>query len=323
MTDLLKQIAASTWFNRLVLALILISSALVGMETYPTFAPDTEIGKIILHIQDAILWFFVLEIALKIGACGSKPWVYFLNPWNLFDLAIVAVCFLPFGSQFAVVFRMARLLRALRLLTILPDMQVLVTALLRAIPSLGYVGVLLLLHFYIYAVMGTFLFGHNDPVRFGKLHSSMLTLFQVLTLEGWNDVLNTQFLGSDLTYDQEWIAIAGPQRISHPQPGKAAAFFVTFILVGTMVMLNLFTGVIISSMEASREHPEEKKADDEAREKELEAKGFLTLREELELTAHHLREISADVAALKQETSRLRGEYRGADTGSDRYRTGV
>ena len=71
----------------------------------------------------------------------------------------------------------------------------LVTALLRAIWLLGYVGLLLLLHFYIYSVIGTFAFGDNDPLRFGSLHRSMLTLFQVLTLEGWNYIRATEYLG--------------------------------------------------------------------------------------------------------------------------------
>ena len=133
----------------------------------------------------------------------------------------------------------------------------LVNALLKSIPSLGYVGVLLLLHFYIYAVMGTFLFQHNDPIRFGNLHSSMMTLFEVLTLEGWNDVFNTQMLGSNFTYSDEWRELAGSERVSTGRPIAAAAYFVSFILLGTMIMLNLFTGVIINSMqEAQAQHDE-------------------------------------------------------------------
>ena len=283
----------------------ILSSALVGLETYPDFGPDTYTGHLILRIQQVILWIFVVEIALKIAACGSKPWEYFQNPWNLFDFAIVAICFIASDAQFAVVFRIARLLRALRLLTILPDMQRLVGALLRAIPSLGYVGILLHLHFYVYSVMGTFVFGQNDPIRFGKLHNSMLTLFQILTLEGWNDVLATQQMGSDRTYDPEWMAIAGPGRVSIAQPGKAAAFFVSFIMVGTMVVLNLFTGVIISSMEAVRESAGAEPPDGEKLEKEIESKGFVTLREELELITLRLRKISEDVTALKEQTYQL------------------
>jgi voltage-gated sodium channel len=307
MVELFQKIVASPAFNRLILALIVISGTLVGLETYPQFGDDTRAGQIVLTIQKYILYSFVLEAVLKIGAHGMKPWRYFLNPWNLFDFSIIAICFLPgVESDFAVVFRMARLLRALRLLTVLPDMQVLVSALLRAIPSLGSVGILLLLHFYVYSVMGTFLFRDNDPIRFGKLQTSMLTLFQVLTLEGWNDVFNTQYLGSDRMYDDEWKRLAGGRR-NEAQPGPAAAFFVSFIVVGTMIVLNLFTGVIISSMEATRASPGENGAEHAQEiQGEVDAKGFMTLRDELELIASHLREVSADVAALNEQTRELR-----------------
>jgi voltage-gated sodium channel len=315
MAELAQKIVASKAFNRLILALIIISSALVGLETYPEFHPDTAAGKPLLLIQDIILWMFVAEIVLRIAACGSQPWLYFENPWNLFDFAIVAICFLPFGAGFAVVFRIARLLRALRLLTILPDMQVLVGALIKSIPSLGYVGVLLLLHFYVYAVMGTFIFAHNDPVRFGRLQNSMMTLFQVLTLEGWNDVLNTQYFGSDATYDEVWKQMAGPQRVSKAQPGKAAAYFVSFIFIGTMVMLNLFTGVIISSMEAVRSSTDNEEEDEKRLLQEIEQKGFVTLRDELELITHHLREVSSEVTALKEHAVTKRPDASGSGGG--------
>jgi voltage-gated sodium channel len=222
MVQTAQKIIASKEFNRLIIALIVLSGTLVGLETYPQFGESTRVGHLLLVVQDVILWLFVAEIVLRIAACGSKPWKYFLNPWNLFDFVIVAVCFLPMG-QFAMVFRMARLLRALRLLTALPRLQILVSALLKSIPSLGYVGLLLLLHFYMYAVMGTFIFGHNDPVRFGNLQKSMMSLFQVLTLEGWNDVLNTQMYGSDKYYSDEFREMAGAARVSAAQPVAAAA----------------------------------------------------------------------------------------------------
>jgi voltage-gated sodium channel len=303
-----QKVVTSKSFNRIILTLIVLSGLLVGLETYPQFGITTSIGQSILLVQDIILGIFVLEIAVKIIAYGSKPWRYFQNPWNVFDFCIVAISLLPVG-RFAVVFRMARLLRVLRLFTALPRLQILVTALLRSIPSLGYVGILLLLHFYIYAVMGSFLFSHNDPIRFGNLQKSMMTLFQVLTLEGWNDVLNTQMLGSDATYDEEWRELAGPARHSQPQPAAAAAYFVSFIMLGTMIMLNLFTGVIIGSMEEARDYCSGKAADEvEDRIKELEERGFMTLRDELQLVAHHLREVSEDINALKQQTAQLRME---------------
>jgi voltage-gated sodium channel len=272
------------------------------METYPYFANDTTAGKIVDRAQNTILWLFVVEIIIKVGAHGSKPWRYFQNPWNLFDFVVVVICFLPFGTKFASVFRIARLLRTVRMLTIIPELQTLVNALLRAIPSLSYVGGLLLLHFYIYAVLGTFTFSHNDPMRFGSLHKSMLTLFQVLTLEGWNDVIDTQRYGSDTTYDAEWVRLAGPNRVSEGQPLIAAAYFVSFILVGTMIMLNLFTGVIISSMEDAQASLGRRLTEDDGPPGE---DHIPTLQEELALMSRQVSEIAEYVRTLKPADGEL------------------
>jgi voltage-gated sodium channel len=320
LTETCKKIVDAPAFNQFILALIVLSGILVGMETYPRFDVHTPIGKWILLAQNIILGFFVVEAVIKILACGSKPWDYFRNPWNIFDFSIVAFSLLPIGGrQFVMVFRMARLLRALRLLTMLPRLQILVSALLKSIPALGYVGILLLLHFYIYAVMGTFLFRENDPVRFGDLPRSMLSLFQVVTLEGWNDVLHTQMFGSDDYYPEAWEdrpeVLAN--RASIARPVAAPIFFVSFIMLGTMIMLNLFTGVIIGSMQEAEDQSSGKVTNEvEAHIKELEEKGFLTLREELELVAHRLQEISTDVAALNEQTRAFRPARAGTETDS-------
>ncbi len=309
MVERLKKIVASKEFNRFILALIVLSGILIGMETYPRFDEHTRIGQTLQMVQDVILYLFVIEAAMKIGACGSQPWKYFQNPWNLFDFTIIVVCFIPgVDARFAMVFRMARLLRVLRLLTALPRLQILVSALLKSIPSLGYVGILLLLHFYIYAVMGTFLFKENDPIRFGNLQRSMLSLFQVVTLEGWNDVFHAQLFGSDVNYSDEWRELPqAASRVSQAHPFAAPAFFVSFIMLGTMIMLNLFTGVIIGSMQEAEDQGRGKDIEEvEQRIKELEDKGFMTLRDELDLVAYHLRQVSEDMATLKQQTAQFR-----------------
>ena len=299
MVEQIDRFVHSAGFQRFILALIVISGILVGFETYPMFSEGTPAGNAIILVQQAILWIFVAEIVLKIIACGNRPWDYFRQGWNLFDFTIIAICFLPLNARFATVFRLARLLRTLRMVTILPRLQVLVGALLKSIPSLGYIGILLGLHFYVYACAGTFLFGNNDPVRFGTLHETTLTLFQVLTLEGWNDVLATQYHGSDDTYDDIMKAKSADRRQSKAQPITAAVYFVTFILLGTMIMLNLFTGVIIGSMEEAQAERAE-----EVREANIKEKGFLTLHDELSLLGNQLQNISLRLKGLelKEET---------------------
>ena len=290
----LKRLTNSARFNNIIQALIVTSGLLVGFETYPPFADGTPAGVVIDFLQSVILWIFVGEIVMRVASYGSRPWNYFRRGWNVFDLLIVAVCFLPLDAQFATVFRLARLLRTLRMVTILPRLQVLVGALLRSIPSLGYIGLLLGLHFYIYAVAGTFLFRANDPVHFGTLHNSTLTLFQVLTLEGWNDILTTQYNGSDAEYSDAWKAMTEGQRVSEGQPLTAAIYFVSFIMLGTMIMLNLFTGVIISSMEETQAETNE-----ETRRQHLKDRGFTTLHDDLAALGANLHTITERIKALE------------------------
>ena len=291
-----ERITTSTWFQLLILLLILLSGTLSGVECYLGTDGSATALRVIAVTQDVILWIFVLEITLKITACGRRPWAFFTNGWNVFDFLIVAVCLMPVDAQFGTVLRMARLLRTLRLITMLPRLQLLVTTLLKSIPSLGYIGILLGLHFYMFAVIGTFVFRENDPVRFGTLHESFLTLFQVLTLEGWNDIMATAFLGSDVHYDDAWKELAGAARISKAQPVLASCYFITFIMLCAMIMLNLFTGVIITSMEeATNEAAEDK------RKKHLAEEGVTTLRDELAQMSRQMRELSDRLDVIQRE----------------------
>jgi voltage-gated sodium channel len=137
----------------------------------------------------------------------------------------------------------------LRLLRALPRLQLLVSALLKSIPSMTYVALLLGLLFYVYGVAGTFLFAANDPVHFGSLPVSLLTLFRVVTLEGWVDLLYTQMYGCDRFGYAEMAALCTRPTA---MPVAAVFYFCSFILLGTMIVLNLFIGVIMNGMEEAQ-----------------------------------------------------------------------
>ena len=247
MAEKLRRLTRSSAFQHGITVVILAAAVLVGMETYPSIV--LRHGPTLHLLDQIVLWIFVLEALFKIGAEGRRPWRYFADPWNVFDFAIVAACFLPMDTQYVVVLRLARLLRVLKLVRALPRLQVLVRALLKSIPSMGYVGLLLLLLFYVYAVAGTFLFGQNDPVHFGTLQTSMLSLFQTVTLEGWADLMQIQTMGCD-RFGYEGME----QLCTNPSASPIAApvLFVSFVLIGTMIILNLFIGVIMHGMEESR-----------------------------------------------------------------------
>jgi len=236
-----NQIVNSGLFRYFILSLILASGVIVGVETYP--AVHGRFAHSLNLIDQMIIYIFLVEIILKLLSYGKKPWDYFGDPWNVFDFIIVAVCFIPnIDTHFVIVLRLARILRVFRVISIFPKLQLLVNALLKSIPSMGYVVVLLFLVFYIYAVTGSFLFSKTDPVHFGSLHTSMITLFKVLTLEGWTDIMNIQLYGT---------ADPAAEYTMKPVSYASVAYFVSFILIGAMIIMNLFIGVIMNSMQES------------------------------------------------------------------------
>lgn len=240
----LREIAEAGWFHAVVVGVILVAAINVGLETYP--AVMDRAGPILLWLDKLIVGIFVVELIIRLGAHWPRPWRFFLSGWNVFDFVIVAVCLLPLGGPYAAVLRLARVLRVLRLITVIPRLRILVIALLHAIPSIIYVTLLLVLLFYVYGVMGTVLFGKNDPVHFGTLQHSMFSLLRTVTLEDWTDLYYTQSLGS-AQYPPPGIE-RYPAAKPQPMPIVAALYFVSFVIFGTMIVLNLFIGVVISSM---------------------------------------------------------------------------
>ena len=296
MKDALRRLVESPRFQYSILALIILAAVLVGLETDPTIM--SRFGEQISLLNRVVLWAFVVEALLKMGQHGWHFYRYFKDPWNIFDFTVIAVCFLPINAQYAAVLRLARVFRSLRLVTALPKLQLLVNALLNSIPSMIYVGLLLLLLFYLYGVMGVFLFRDNDPVHFINLPTSMLSLFRVVTQEDWTDVMYIQMYGSDV-YPYTNTTNIEPKPSARPLLG--AVFFVTFVFFGTMIMLNLFIGVILNSMEEVQKRPKEAPQIDADRP---------TAAEALARISQRLSEISDDVEDLH-------GRLRQAESSSD------
>ena len=252
MSSTCKSIVNSKFFQRLIITTILLAGIVVGVQTYKEFSSK---NAFILNTLDTIiLGIFVIEAAIKILAEGKRPQNYFKNPWNIFDFVIVVACLLEpiihVGADFLPVLRLARILRVLRLVSAIPKLQLLVTCLLRSLPSMFYVSILLFLLFYIYGTMAVFLYAENDPIHFRNLQTSILSLFRVVTLEDWTDVMYINMYGSgNYGYGTEEIAKWTPT--SSASPLGASLFFVSFVLIGTMIVLNLVIGVIMNSMDES------------------------------------------------------------------------
>ena len=204
-----------------VLALILINSALLGLETLPSV--KAAIGWEILILDRVIIALFTAEILLRFY---SAPATYFRSGWNIFDFIIVGVSLFAASSGLAAV-RALRVLRVLRLVTVIPRMRIVVSALLDSIPGIASVGVVLVLIVYVFAVIGANIYGADHPAIFGNVFVSMYTLFQVMTLEGWAEIASQVAT----THARSWI------------------FFLTFVLIATFTMLNLFVAIVVKTVE--------------------------------------------------------------------------
>lgn len=228
----IRKLTESKNFQNFVTGVILIASVLVGLETYPGLYQSY---RPLFHSLDLVIQaIFTLEITLRILAHGRSPFGFFRSGQNLFDFLITVLFYLPFGGAYVSIFRLVRIFRIFRLFTALPQLQIMVGALISGVPSMGYITLLLLIQFYIFAVIGVSQFGVLDPANFGNLGQTMMTLFQVVTLEGWVDIYKG--LGST---------------------AAATIYFVVFILTGTMIILNLFIGVITSGFDDVKREVEE------------------------------------------------------------------
>ncbi len=243
LASLCNEITHSILFNRIVIASILVGAAVIGLETYPILIESY--GSFFKNVDRLILLIFAVEAALKMLSHGARPYRYFLDGWNIFDFSVLILCLIPTGGNYFAVARLARIFRVFRLVSTVPRLQMLVGALFRSVPSMGYIGVLLGLVFYIFSVVGVFAFGSNDPFHFGSLQRALLTLFGVVTLEGWTDVMQIQMYGCNFSGSEMVKALCTDPKAAG---WLAPLYFILFVVTGTMIVLNLFIGVVVNSM---------------------------------------------------------------------------
>ena len=259
-------------FQTAIIGLILVNAVVFGLEALPTVV--AEYGPLLSALDRAILWIFVAEIGARLVIFG--PLRFFRDPWSVFDFTVIGIALLPATGSLSAL-RALRVLRVLRLVSVLPSLRAVVDALLRALPSMASVAALLALVLYVGAVIATRLYGATFPQWFGDLWSSLLTLFQMLTLEGWADIM------------REMLAV-------HP---SAWLFFVPFVLIATFAVLNLVVAVIVDSMQSGVRAAveEDEKHRDEALRRDIDG--------EIEQTLRAIREEIADLKAQlpKAETA--------------------
>jgi voltage-gated sodium channel len=224
----LARIVDSPAFAALVLAVIVANAVVLGLQTYDDVVD--EYGDLLDLMNDVFLVFFVGELVLRIGSYGRQPQNFFRDPWNVFDFVIIAAAFVPGLRSNSTLLRLARLLRVVRVVRLLPELRVLMLAIVRSLPPLFSMAVLTTVILFVYGMVGWLLFGDEDPDRWGDIGEAMLTLFVMLTLENFPATL---------------------ERGMEIEP-LSIIYFVTFVLVAALIVLNVLIGVVLHSMEEAR-----------------------------------------------------------------------
>ena len=260
-----ERIRANKWFEAFVISVIVISALLVGAKTYELPA---GFSTVTLFLDRFISAFFLTEITIRFLAEKQKRY-FFKSFWNWFDTLIVVISLIPADdTELALIARLVRVFRVLRMISIIPELRILLVSLVKALPQLGYVMLLMFIIFYIYAAVGSTLFENINPVLWGDITISMLTLFRIMTFEDWTDVMyETQEV-----YSLSWI------------------FYLTFIFFTAFAFLNMVIGIVVNVMERENEKARA--------EKQAELLAEQVAKGNVEPT---LKDVMAELAAIKTQ----------------------
>jgi len=219
----IKLMLESKRFETTITALIIINAIGMGLETNPAVMRLT--GNLLHQLDQTLLIIFTIELGLRFYVYRTA---FFKDPWSIFDSLIITIAWLPATGALSVL-RALRILRVLRLISVVPSLRKVVSGLISALPGMGSIICLLAIVYYIFAVMGTNLFGQAFPQWFGSLSNTSYTLFQIMTLESWSMGIVRPIME---TFPYAWL------------------YFILFIICTTFTVLNLFIGIIVSAMNA-------------------------------------------------------------------------
>jgi len=223
----LEHLQRNKLFESTVIAIIVISALTIGAKTYNL---SSEFRQGLEWLDIGVTLFFVLEISVRMMA-ERRFLNFFRSGWNVFDFTIVVASLVPLqDSELVLLARLLRIFRVLRLVSLIPELRLLVNALFKAVPRMGYVVLLMFVIFYIYGAVGSILFEAINPQLWGDVAISMLTLFRVATFEDWTDVMYETMV----VYPLSWT------------------FYLSFIFLTTFVFLNMMVGIVLDVL--TREH---------------------------------------------------------------------
>lgn len=293
----IKAFVDSQAFQNVILAIIVINSILMGVATSGAVMASPA-GPIITIVDYVCLGVFVVELILKMIAYNKD---FLKEGWNIFDLFIVVISLIP-NMQFFSALRTLRVLRVLRTLKSLrvlrmvsgfKKLRIIATSILESIPGILWTGLLLLIDFYVFAILGTTMFGPAFPDWFGDIGKSFYTLFQVMTLESWSMGISRPVME---VFSWAWL------------------YFVPFVISSAFIVMNVVVGIVVNAISETtdkiaaedRAHAAELKK----RLKEGKNKGKLSEKEEKELEKLEAvsDEVTVDPMKLKTELEILKNQ---------------
>ncbi len=269
MAETCRRIADSQRFQAFIFGVIVLNAIVLGLGTYDL---SSGFESTLTVLDEVFLGIFVVELVIRITAYGRRPQDFFKEGWNVFDFVVIALAFAPGLRENVTLLRLARLLRVVRLVSVMPDLRILVRAMARSLPPITSLFLLTVLLMYIYGMVGWILFNEEDPEQWGNIGQSLLTLFQILTLENWPEYLER----AQEIHPASWI------------------FFVSYVLIASFLVINILIAIIINSMEEV--HEVERDEERKRRGEDLVAAGEGTVAERLEEVRRSLDRLEAQLA---------------------------
>lgn len=211
-------------FETAVIIIIVLSALMVGAKTYE----ETSRFSPVLNILDwAVTVFFLVEIIIRLLA-ERRFRDFFKSGWNVFDFVIVVASLIPVEhSETVLIARLLRVFRVMRLVSMVPELRMLMNALLKALPRMGYVALFMFIIFYIYGAIGSFLFHDINPFYWDNISIAVLTLFRIATFESWTAIMYETME----VYSWSWI------------------YYVSFIFLSAFIFLNMMIGIVLETMQ--------------------------------------------------------------------------
>ena len=236
MRALAHRIVHARNFEYLLVVLIIGSAVLLGLSTSDKLADRYVIGMGLFWILTILV--LVLEVLLKMVALLPRIDRYFRDGWNTFDLLTISfligsIVVYTSGytsvdyADYGILLMLLRLLRLLGSLSTVQELRLILSTLVRSIPSAGHIILLLGIILYVYAYVGYASFSQYDPVHWGDLGVAVLSLFQVVTMDDWGNIMQTAIEQEPMA----WI------------------YFVSFVIISAFIVANLFIAVVISNLE--------------------------------------------------------------------------